>query len=34
MRKCATCGKKESNDFYTCSHNFLGYGFRKKGQFD
>jgi hypothetical protein len=31
---CATCGKLSSDDYYTCSHNFLGFGFKVKGKRD
>lgn len=34
MKKCATCGKKSSNGFFTCFHNMIGYGFEKKGVYD
>ena len=32
--KCATCEIESSNEYFTCSHNFLGYGFQKKGERD
>lgn len=32
-KKCATCGRSEA-DYYTCIHNLLGFGFKKKGKRD
>jgi hypothetical protein len=33
-RKCATCGKYSSKNYYTCFHNFIGYGFIEKKRYD
>jgi hypothetical protein len=33
-KKCATCGKVASDEYYTCFHNMIGYGFEKKGEYD
>jgi len=32
--KCDTCGKIASDDHYSCIHNFIGFGFLKKGTYD
>jgi len=32
-RKCDTCGRTRSSNYYTCIHALLDFGFTKKGQY-